>query len=399
MTKKGKVYDHVADFRRLQKKGASRWNEVAFPDIWLMLVWLSLAVVGMVMVTSASMPEAVSNGQSPYHYTIRQGGYYVFAAICAYLVFYIPTAQLQIHSAKFLLFVFLLLLALYIPGLGVKVGGSRRWLNLGVVNLQVAEVAKLAIIIFVADYLQRYGTRLKNSWRPLLMLLTIAAVFAFMLLRQPDFGSTAIVMVIVLTMIFLAGASLKRLGLVAAVVFSALVVIMLSKGYRLERLDFLDPWANRYGTGYQLVNAQIAIGNGKYLGLGLGESIQKHQFLPEAHTDFIFAIITEETGLLGALVVMTLFAVLVWRAFAIGLLADKVRKRFASHLSYGIGFALALQALINIGVTIGMLPTKGLTLPLVSYGGSSVVMTFIALAILLRVDAESRYQAQREGLL
>ncbi len=399
--KKGEgVFNPVADFRRAQRKGASRWQDVSFPDIWLMVAWLALMAVGVVMVTSASMTEAVSHNQSPYFYVVRQLVFCIGSLILAYIFFTIPTYLFQEHSAKILVATIILLLALYIPGVGVRVNGSTRWLNVLVFNLQVGEVAKLAIILYAADFLQRHNQRLDHSWIPMLMLLGITAIVALILITQPDFGTTAVIVTTVCGMMFMAGVCLKRFFTLAVVVVMAMAGILISADYRRERLlTFLDPWANPFDTGYQLTNSLIAIASGGWFGRGLGESVQKHQFLPEAHTDFIFAIITEELGLIGALVVIALYVLLVWRAFAIGLLADKVRKRFASNVAYGIGLWIGIQALVNIGVTSGALPTKGLTLPLISYGGSSMMVTCVALAILLRIDAQSRFQAKREGLL
>ena len=234
----------------------------------------------------------------------------------------------------------------------------------------------------------------------MLGLLAVTTVFAAILLLQPDFGTTMVIVAVVLGMIFMAGVNLKRFGIFFLVVTLLMTVALIIEPYRITRLTtFLDPWKYKFNEGYQLVNSLIAVGSGGLFGSGLGQSVQKHDYLPEAHTDFIFAIIAEEFGLFGALVVMALFVLLVWRAFHIGYLADRVRRRFLSLVAYGIGLTIAIQALVNIGVTTGLLPTKGLTLPLVSYGGSSVVIICISLGILARIDSESRYQAKREGII
>ena len=234
----------------------------------------------------------------------------------------------------------------------------------------------------------------------MVQLLIITGLFAVVLVLQPDFGTTMVMVATVLGMMFMAGVNLWRFGIFFAVVAALMAGVLVAAPYRVKRLlTFLDPWSHQFDEGYQLVNSLIAVGSGGLFGSGLGQSVQKHDYLPEAHTDFIFAIIAEEFGLFGALVVMALFVLLVWRAFHIGYLADRVRRRFASLVAYGIGLIIAIQALVNIGVTTGTLPTKGLTLPLVSYGGSSVVIVCISLGILARIDAESRYLAKREGII
>ena len=256
------------------------------------------------------------------------------------------------------------------------------------------------MVIYAAAFLQRNSQFLDRSWRPMIELLCITGIFAAILLRQPDFGTTMVMVAAVLGMMFMAGMNLKRFIIFFGVVSVMMGAVLVAAPYRVKRLlTFLDPWTHQYDEGYQLVNSLIAVGSGGLFGSGLGQSVQKHDYLPEAHTDFIFAIIAEEFGLFGALVVMALFVLLVWRAFHIGYLADRVRRRFLSLVAYGIGLIIAIQALVNIGVTTGALPTKGLTLPLVSYGGSSVVIVCVSLGILARIDAESRYQAKREGII
>lgn len=390
----------VEDFRLSQSRPQSRWQGLSFPDVWLMIAWFALVAIGMVMVTSASMSEAVSHDVSPLHYSKRQAVYYIFGFVLAYIVFQLPTNVYHEHSSKMLLLTFFLLLLVFVPGVGAKVNGASRWINFRVFNFQVGELVKLVMIVFAATYLQRNNYRIETSWHPMLALLGIGGFVSLFLLAQPDFGTTFVMMATLMGMIFMAGASMKRYCLLAGVVSVVMVAVLLIAPYRRERLfSFMDPWANAFDQGYQLTNSLIAVGRGGFSGVGLGESVQKHQFLPEAHTDFIFAIISEELGLLGALAVMALLSLVVWRAFAIGRLADRMRKRFASYIAYGIGLWVGCQSLINIGVATGSLPTKGLTLPFISYGGSSVLILFMALALLLRIDAETRFQAKREGLI
>ena len=390
---------HINDFHNSQKR-ASRWQGMEFPDIWLLFAWCALIAIGMVMVTSASMSEAVGHNSDPYYYSIKQAMFYATGLGLAWVAFHLPIHQLYINSKRFLFCSFLLLLIIYLPSIGVSVNGARRWLNLGFFKLQVGEVVKLTMVIYAAAFLQTNQQYLDSSWRPMLGLLAVTTVFAAILLLQPDFGTTMVMVAVVLGMIFMAGVNLKRFGIFFLVVTLLMTVALIIEPYRITRLTtFLDPWKYKFNEGYQLVNSLIAVGSGGLFGSGLGQSVQKHDYLPEAHTDFIFAIIAEEFGLFGALVVMALFVLLVWRAFRIGHIADCVRRRFASLVAYGIGLVIAIQALVNIGVTTGSLPTKGLTLPLVSYGGSSVVIICISLGILARIDSESRYQAKREGII
>lgn len=395
---KQKIFDPVGDFRKIQREGLTRWGSMSFPDVWLIFSWLALLAVGFVMVASTSMTEAISHGQSAYYYIVRQMIFLLLSVFLVYIFVSTPIKQVQDNSARALVATLTLLLMLYLPGIGVQVNGAKRWLNLGPFNLQVGEMAKLVMIIFAADFLNRHNQSLGNSWKPMVKLLVITAMLSVILIKQPDFGTTVVIVATVFGMMFMAEVGLRYLLTMSALALALLVMVLLSADYRRQRLfGFLDPWANHLDAGYQLTNSLIAIGNGGWFGRGLGESVQKHQFLPEAHTDFIFSIITEELGLLGAFVVMMLYALLVWRAFAIGLLADKVRMRFSSYYAYGVGLWIAIQVLINVAVTSGAMPTKGLTLPLISYGGSSMIMTCVALAILLRVDAQARFQAKREG--
>ena len=390
---------HINDFHNSQKR-ASRWQGMEFPDIWLLFAWCALIAIGMVMVTSASMSEAVGHNSDPYYYSIKQAMFYATGLGFAWVAFHLPIHQLYINSKRFLFCSFLLLLIIYLPSIGVSVNGARRWLNLGFFKLQVGEVVKLTMVIYAAAFLQTNQQYLDSSWRPMLGLLAVTTVFAAILLLQPDFGTTMVMVAVVLGMIFMAGVNLKRFGIFFLVVTLLMTVALIIEPYPITRLTtFLDPWKYKFNEGYQLVNSLIAVGSGGLFGSGLGQSVQKHDYLPEAHTDFIFAIIAEEFGLFGALVVMALFVLLVWRAFRIGHIADCVRRRFASLVAYGIGLIIAIQALVNIGVTTGSLPTKGLTLPLVSYGASSVVIICISLGILARIDSESRYQAKREGII
>ncbi|MBV7435182.1 putative lipid II flippase FtsW [Cardiobacteriaceae bacterium TAE3-ERU3] len=390
----------VDSFHRAQRGSASRWHDLAFPDTWLLVAWFSLIAAGLVAVTSASMPEAADNGQSYYYYLQRQLVFVAVGLMAAYICFSVSIRQWIKLSRSMIVIAGLLLVVIHIPGVGAEVNGSVRWLNLLVVKFQVGELVKLAIVLYVASFLDRNSRGLDRSWSPVIRLLILTAVFAAALLIQPDFGTTAVVTATIFGMMFLGGVNLKRLLIVVSLGIIAMVALLVAAPYRRERLaTFMDPWEQKYDSGYQLVQSLIAVGNGRLQGLGLGQSIQKHQFLPEAHTDFIFAIIAEETGLIGCMVIILLFALLVWRIFVTAMIAESVRKRFASLVAYGVGMWIAMQALVNIGVTVGALPTKGLTLPFISYGGSSIVIMMMAMGIVCRIDAESRYLARREGII
>ena len=360
-------------------------------DGGLLAVIAVLTVLGLLMVASASMPLAQDSKGNEFYYLYRQLAALAVAIIAAIGILQIPS-EIWYRLAPWLLLVALVLLALVlVPGIGHEVNGSSRWIRLGPVSLQVSELAKLGVLIYAASYLQRYNELLQTSFAVMLRLMLVLGLGAFLLLLEPDFGASVVLGATVLGMVFLAGIKIGRFVLLQGVILAGLVALIYSSEYRWKRLNsFLDPWQDPTGDGYQLTQALIAIGRGEFFGVGLGASIQKHHYLPEAHTDFIFAIIAEELGLIGVLLVLGLYAVLVWRAFAIARQAEDQDYRFGAYLAYGIGLLFALQSLINIGVNIGVLPTKGLTLPLLSFGGSSLLASFIALALLLRIGWEVR---------
>jgi cell division protein FtsW len=290
-----------------------------------------------------------------------------------------------------LFFVGLLLLVLVlIPGIGKVVNGSSRWINLLGLRIQVSEIFKLIAVIYVASFIDRHINVVRNSYQGMLRPFLLLGVAALLLLKEPDFGATAVIMSVALGMLFLAGASLWQFASLIAIFIAAGVILIMTAQYRLRRvLSFLDPWDDPLNSDFQLTQALIAFGRGEWTGVGLGSSIQKMFYLPEAHTDFLFSVIGEELGFMGTTSVILLFMVLVWRAFVIGQLAEQSGTRFSAFLAYGIGIWFGLQAFINMGVNMGLLPTKGLTLPLMSYGGGSVMVMCAALAILFRVRSES----------
>jgi len=306
-----------------------------------------------------------------------------------------PLDVLEALSPLLLLFGFFLLLLVLVPGVGREVNGATRWIPVGPVNVQASEVARLCLLVYFAAFLQRHATVLKGSLRPLLPAGLVFAATAGLLLAQPDFGALVVLTITLATIFFIAGMPLLPFLGIAAAGAGLLTYLIVSKPYRLERMTaFRDPWSDPFDTGFQLTQSLIAVGRGEWTGVGLGNSVQKLFYLPEAHTDFLFAVLAEELGVMGMTVVIGLFSVLVWRACRIGSASIRDGNLFGGLLAYGIGVAIALQAFVNMGVNLGLLPTKGLTLPLMSYGGSSLVMTLAAIGVLLRVELERRQAAR-----
>ncbi len=364
-------------------------------DGWLLGSALLLVGLGLLMVTSASLPLAGAHGGDPLRFLIRQSVALCVGLAMAALALRTPLQRWFQYGPWLLLGALGLLLLVLAPGLGHEVNGSSRWLSLGPAHVQVSELAKLFTLIYVASYLQRHGAELCTSMMAMLRLMFVLGVVAILLLLEPDFGAAAVLVAVALGMVFLAGIKIGRFLLLQSVIFVGMLALVYSSVYRWKRMtSFVNPWRDPYGDSFQLTQALIAIGRGGPLGVGLGDSIQKHYYLPEAHTDFLFAILAEELGLVGVLVVIALYAVLVWRAFVIAHAALQQGQRFAAYLGYGIGMLFSLQSLINIGVNMGVLPTKGLTLPFLSYGGSSLVVMCLALGLLLRIDLETRRSTQ-----
>lgn len=360
-------------------------------DRGLLLATGALLFIGLIMVCSASITIADSNTGQPLFYFIRQLFFAGAGLGLAWAVVSVRLAVWQRFAPQLLMFGVFLLVLVLIPGIGREVNGSSRWLPLGPVNLQVAEVIKLFAILYIADYLQRHHGLLHTSFLKVLAPLMLLGVAALLLLLQPDMGSIVVIMSTVLAMLFLGGARLDVFAALIAVMAGLFSLLVWIAPYRLERLQsFMDPWADPFGSGFQLTQALIAFGRGDWFGVGLGSSMQKLFYLPEAHTDFLYSILAEEMGLVGALAVIVLFFIFVWRALAIGRAAEESGQVFGAQIAYGIGIWLGLQACVNIGVNMGALPTKGLTLPLMSYGGSSLVIVCMAIGLLLRVDIETR---------
>jgi cell division protein FtsW len=368
-------------------------------DFPLLAGCLALLGLGLVMIASASTEVAAVNVGSPLYYMLRHLIYLVIGLATAAVVLLIPLQLWQRLSGLLLLAAFALLVLVLLPGIGREVNGSMRWIGFGAFNVQPSEIAKLFVVIYLAGYLVRRQAEVRESWagffKPFVVLLPMAGL----LLLEPDFGATVVMMGAAAAMLFLGGVGLLRFGLMVALAVGALFVLVQTQEYRLQRLiTFTDPWADQFGSGYQLTQALIAFGRGEWFGVGLGNSIQKQFYLPEAHTDFVFAVLAEELGMLGALITVGLFAFVCVRALYIGLWAEKAKQFFAAYVAYGLAFLWIGQFLINVGVNVGLLPTKGLTLPFLSYGGSSLVICCVSLALLLRIEWERRTQLGSEDV-
>jgi len=375
-----------------QAQRSSRLNRSVKIDAWLLMPVVLLVSMGLVMVGSSSIAIAESHGVATYYYLLRHLIYVLLGLMLATVFRSIPVAFLERISRPLMGLSVLLLLLVFIPGIGRSVNGSARWITLGVANFQVVEAVKVMVIIYMAGYLARKADMVKIRFFDTLKPLVLAAMLTAILLAQPDMGSAAVITAIVGGMVWLAGAAWRHilvLGMAALPVFGFAAM----EPYRLRRIvSFMNPWADPYDSGFQLTQALIAVGRGEVFGVGLGASIQKLFYLPEAHTDFIFAVLAEEFGLLGVIFILSLFMLLVSRIMIIGLMAHRMERPFAGNVAFGIGLWIGLQALVSMGVNLGVLPTKGLTLPLISSGGSSVLMTFLALGIVFRI----RYELDRD---
>jgi len=365
-------------------------------DLVLIAAVAALCSLGLVMVTSASMPVAERLGVGTFHFAARQAVYLAGGLLLGVAVLRVRLAIWERGSLACILFAIALLLAVLVPGVGMEVNGSTRWINLVVFRLQVSEPAKLLALVYMAGYLVRHGENVRQTGAGFLKPLGLLMVVALLLLLEPDFGATVVLVTTALVMMFMAGVSLWKFAGLIAVAGAAFATLAITSPYRLQRLTaFVDPWNDPFNTDFQLTQSLIAIGRGEWFGVGLGASIQKLFYLPEAHTDFVFAVLAEELGLLGILVLLGLYALVVYRAWLIAGRAGQDGNLFAAYLAYGIGTWLGVQALINVGVNTGLLPTKGLTLPLMSYGGSSMLVTCVAIALLLRIDYETRCTVNR----
>ncbi|MDX1799555.1 MAG: putative lipid II flippase FtsW [Marinobacter sp.] len=358
------------------------------PLLWLILCACSLLVIGIVMISSASMDMAAEVMDNGYYFVIRQLIFASLGCLLALTAANVPLSWWE-RSGWLLLGVGLFVLVLVLTPLGRSVNGSTRWIPMGLFNVQVSEVAKLCLIAYLASYVVRRRDELVNTWAGFLKPIVVLSLASVLLVIEPDFGATVVLMTAALGMIFLSGVRLTRFMPLIAVCVSVGALLIVTQPYRLKRVvSYLDPWKDQFDSGYQLTQSLIAFGRGDWAGVGLGNSIQKLFYLPEAHTDFIFAITAEEFGLIGSIVVLLLFTVLVVSGLSIARRAEKSGMPFAACFAYGITLLIGLQATINIAVNTGLLPTKGLTLPLMSYGGSSLMITCISIGILARVELE-----------
>jgi len=369
----------------------------SFPlDPLMTSAFVLLVTLGLIMVASSSVSMADRIHGDPLYFFWRQSVAVGIGLLLGYGVLRTPLKVWERLSVPLLALAAILLLMVLIPGVGREVNGSMRWIDLGPVNLQSSEPAKLCVIAYLAGYLVRQGDRVRSSFGGFIAPILVVTVLAALLLLEPDYGGAVVLFATMLGMLFMGGVPLTRFFawmLAAAAVLGSLA---LHSPYRMQRLtSFLDPWQDPYNSGFQLTQALIAFGRGEWFGVGLGTSVQKLSYLPEAHTDFVFAVLAEELGLAGSMLVILLYSFVVWRAFLIANVAEQGGRLYAAHLAYGIGLILGLQAFVNMGVNMGVLPTKGLTLPLMSYGSNSMVMCCLAVALLIRVEMENRATRQR----
>jgi cell division protein FtsW len=358
-------------------------------DAVLLLIGLVLLLGGLVILASASISTSDNSSGSPFYYVERQAVAAFIGAAGGLLCLFIPMKTWSSIGPLLLLAGIALLAVVLVPGVGYEVNGSTRWLRIGIINLQVSEPARLCLLLYLAGYLVRRNKSLREEFGGFLRPMLLLSLACGLLLAEPDFGAAIVLLSTALAMLFVAGARLRDFCLFFGVTVVAMAVLAVTSPYRLQRLTgFLDPWSDPFNSGFQLTQSLIAIGRGEWFGVGLGNGVQKLFYLPEAHTDFVFAVFAEEFGLAGSVVLIGLFLALLWRIFHLAMRAARSERFFEAYFAVGIGTWLGLQAFINIGVNMGLLPTKGLPLPLVSYGRSSLIITMISIGLLLRIHHE-----------
>ena len=368
-------------------------------DPWLLGVSIALACFGVVMVASSSIAIGEGLHVGPFYFLEKHLMFLAGGAALALVAMRTELKTVEQRSQILLLACFALLLLVFVPGIGRTVNGARRWLNLGLMGFQAVEAVKVMYIVWLASYLKRYSEEVRATWPAMLKPLGVAVALVALLILQPDFGSLSLILAITAGMLVLGGVNMPRMFGPVLVLLPALALIAIAEPYRVRRFtSFMDPWADPFNSGYQLTNALMAVGRGEWFGVGLGGSVQKLAYLPEAHTDFIMAVIAEELGFVGVCAVIAAYALLAGRAFWVGYKCVEMRRYFAGYIAFGIALWVSLQSFVSIGVNLGLLPTKGLTLPLISSGGSSVLMTCAALGLLLRVSYELD-RAQRQVAL
>jgi cell division protein FtsW len=358
-------------------------------DPVLLAIVTTLLFGGLVILASASISISDNTTNDPFFYVSRQAIAALLGGAAGFVCLFVPIRFWMSTGPLMLLIAFALLLVVLVPGIGYSANGSTRWIRLGVLNLQASEPARLCLMIYLAGYLVRQNKSIREQFSGFLKPIAVLVIASSLLLLEPDLGAAIVLVATAFAMMFVAGARFRDFSLFAALGLVAASLLVVTKEYRLERLTgFMDPWADPFDTGFQLTQSLIAIGRGEWFGVGLGEGVQKLFYLPDAHTDFVFAVFAEEFGLLGSLILISLFAALLWRVFRLAMRAANAERFFAAYLAIGIGTWLGLQAFINLGVNMGLLPTKGLTLPLVSYGRSSMIVTMISIGILFRIHHE-----------
>ncbi|HET7650659.1 MAG TPA: putative lipid II flippase FtsW [Gammaproteobacteria bacterium] len=361
------------------------------PDRVLLTLATVILLFGLVMVASASITLADKATGNPFYYLERQALYAIIGIVGAGFAYYLPLSLWRRTGFLLLVFAFALLAIVLVPGIGRHVNGSIRWVVLGPLRLQVSEPARLLILMYIAGYIVRRQEEVLHGFQGVLKPMLLLGAALLLLLAEPDFGAAMVLIASAMGMLFFGGARLRDFAVFAALGVVGFVLLTVTSPYRLERLTgFLNPWSDPFDSGFQLTQSLIAIGRGQFFGVGLGESVQKLFYLPEAYTDFLFAVLAEEFGLFGSLLVIGLYFAFTWRTVVIARRAAQRQQMFAAYLAFGLGIWIGLQAFINIGVNMGLLPTKGLTLPLMSYGGSSLIVMCAAVGLILRVDRETR---------
>tara|TARA_R110002072_G_scaffold86030_7_gene194351 strand:+ start:6474 stop:7628 length:1155 start_codon:yes stop_codon:yes gene_type:complete len=377
------------------RPSGNQFSAIGAPDITLALLALALLLVGLVAITSASIEYAEWHFQNAWYHSQRHSVYLLAGIIVATACYCVRTDFWQSSGWWWLFASLALLILVLIPGVGREVNGSQRWLPLGPFTLQPSEFAKLAVVVYLAGYMVRREHEVRNHWQGFLKPMTVLFATTLLLMIEPDFGATVIVAATAFGMLFLAGVKVGHFMVVVLGALGALLVLVVAEPYRVKRLTaYTDPWADPYNTGFQLTQSLIAFGRGEWTGVGLGNSVQKLFYLPEAHTDFVFSIWAEETGFLGAVAVIALFAALIGRILWTGLRAIRAGNAFGAYICYGVALVFSGQAFVNMGVSSGLLPTKGLTLPFVSYGGTSLIVCCAMLGLVLRIDRDIRKPPQ-----
>ena len=373
----------VADFPETFQRKAAAIDPVLF------LSAMALVLIGFIAMTSASVEFSAEKYGSPFFHSIRYAFHLVIGLLAALVAYRVPMSTWEKIGPLLLFFGLALLMLVLIPGVGREVNGSRRWLSLGVLTVQCSEMSKVCVILYLAGYLVRRQQEVREQWSGFFKPMVVLFAVTLLLMLEPDFGATVVTIGTAFGMIFLAGVRLWHFLLVILSSILALVLLVYIEPYRMQRMiTFMDPWADQFNTGYQLTQSLIAFGRGEWFGVGLGNSVQKLFYLPEAHTDFVFAIFAEEFGLIGALSVIGLFSVLIARILQLGRKAEQSRQLFSAYVAFGVALMISAQVFINIGVNIGLLPTKGLTLPFLSYGGSSLIVCCFSLGIIFRIEQE-----------